>query len=392
MSAAINVLSCKVILKPATMAEDTSLEEHINTFLPSAIRIWSIRRAQGSFNPRGMCDQRQYEYTLPTHVFLGPKSGSHMFERLKKHRPAPATEPATATVTASEPAPAAETAPAKVEDDAASMPAEPAATTAAAPAPTPAAPAAAAAPAVTATLAAAAAAPIEVAAQTASDAFWALQAAESSFADDLTAKKAWRMPQDVLEAARRFVKAYEGSYNYHNFTVGKDFRDRSCQRTMRKLEVTEPFIVNGTEYVSIRFLGQSFMLHQIRKMVGLAILAIRTSTPPSLVAETFGPARIHVPKAPALGLLLLEPQYIEYNKKVEEGNVKVDMLKTDGKMTPEECENQTRETITGEGVQDKVDAFKQKEVYDRMWEIEQAEDTYALWLNYLDVYQGPDFE
>jgi len=127
-------------------------------------------------------------------------------------------------------------------------------------------------------------------------------------------------------------------------------------------------------------------------MVGLAILAIRTSTPSSLIPETFGPSRIHVPKAPALGLLLLEPQYIEYNKKVEEGNIKVDILTKEGKMSQEECENQTRETITGEGVQATVDAFKQKEVYDRMWEIEQSEDTYALWLNYLDVYQGPDFE
>jgi len=262
------------------MSEGTSLEEHINSFLPPAIRIWSIRRAQGSFNPRGMCDQRQYEYTLPTHVFLGPKPGSHMYERLKKHRPASAAalagseEEGKAEVEVKAvgevPAtgqPATEPAAVKIDEPVVTVPAEVAAAAVASDIPVTTPAAATTTPAVStpapATATATATAPIDLAAQTASDAFWAAQAAESTFSDDLEAKKAWRMPQGVLEAARRFVKAYEGSYNYYNFTVGKDFRDRSCQRTMRKLEVTEPFIVNGTEYVSIRFLGQSFMLHQI---------------------------------------------------------------------------------------------------------------------------------
>lgn len=70
-----------------------------------------------------------------------------------------------------------------------------------------------------------------------SDEFWAALSAGSTFEEDLKAKKAWRISSELLESAREFVTAYEGSHNYYNFTVGKDFRDRSNQRCLRKLEV-----------------------------------------------------------------------------------------------------------------------------------------------------------
>lgn len=72
----------------------------------------------------------------------------------------------------------------------------------------------------------------------ASAAFWAAQPEKSTFAMDAQAKKMWRISPELLESARKFVKAYEGSHNYYNYTVQKDFRDRSCQRVMRELKVT----------------------------------------------------------------------------------------------------------------------------------------------------------
>lgn len=220
-----------MILQPPSMVEGTTLEEHLNSFLPSTMRVWSVIRVQGAFDPRRLCDQRQYEYTLPTHVFLGPKPGSPMAETLEKLRAASRSS--------------------------SSVPPATSASTDASAAPTSVAPAIAA-----------------------TKAFWEAQDT-SKFGADVEAKKKWRMPQDLLEEARKFVHEYEGSHNYYNFTVQKDFRDRSCQRVMKKLEVrrllfscspavlilssqiSEPFVVNDVEYVSVRFLGQSFMLHQI---------------------------------------------------------------------------------------------------------------------------------
>lgn len=82
VSAAINVLNLKLILKPSSLSTDTSLEEHINTFLPTAIRVWAIIRVQGGFHARTMCDSRMYNYSLPTYCFLEPKEESLMGRKI----------------------------------------------------------------------------------------------------------------------------------------------------------------------------------------------------------------------------------------------------------------------------------------------------------------------
>ncbi|GAA5966399.1 hypothetical protein JCM8115_002860 [Rhodotorula mucilaginosa] len=327
--AAVNVLTLKLILNPPSKADETSIEDHINSFLPSGIRVWSILRVQGSFDPRRVCDQRQYEYTLPTHVFLGPKPGTPMYETLEKARAADSSFDATAW-------------------------------------------------------------PIIGASKD----FWSAQPEGSDFLADVQAKKTWRMPREVLEQIRTFVQAYEGSHNFYNFTVGKDFRDRSCQRVMRKLEITEPFIVNDTEYISVTFIGQSFMLHQIRKMVGLVMLAVRSASPPSLIPETFGPSRIHVPKAPGLGLLLISPHYTEYNKRITEANSKLDELLAAGRIDDKAYGEQKRDAIdfVSLGLKDRIDEFKQEQVYKRMWSVEQDDLVFSKWLNFLDTFVGNDFD
>ena len=76
------------------------------------------------------------------------------------------------------------------------------------------------------------------------------------------------MPVEHVDRLRAIFNKYAGSHNFHNFTIGKDFRDRSDQRFMKRLTISDPFLVNDTEWVSIKFHGQSFMLHQIRKMIG----------------------------------------------------------------------------------------------------------------------------
>lgn len=78
--------------------------------------------------------------------------------------------------------------------------------------------------------------------------------------------------------------------------------------------MSEPFYVDGMEWVRVLFHGQSFMLHQIRKMIGFAILAVKADVDASQVLPNlFGPTQVNIPKAPALGLLLDEPMFIAYN-------------------------------------------------------------------------------
>ena len=55
--------------------------------------------------------------------------------------------------------------------------------------------------------------------------------------EDMLRKKAWRVDKETLEKLREAAKKFEGTHNFYNFTVGRDFRDRSCQRFMKKIEV-----------------------------------------------------------------------------------------------------------------------------------------------------------
>ncbi len=73
--------------------------------------------------------------------------------------------------------------------------------------------------------------------QCASHPFWenADQAATSQ--DDLRRKREYRIAPEPLAALREAAKKFEGSHNFHNFTVGRDFRDRSCQRFLKSIEV-----------------------------------------------------------------------------------------------------------------------------------------------------------
>lgn len=151
--------------------------------------------------------------------------------------------------------------------------------------------------------------------------------------------------------------------NFHNYTVGKPFNERSVKRHMISLVVNEPVVVGEIEWISVQIHGQSFMLHQIvstvdpdctddkRKMMSMAMLACRTASPPSLLPETFGPKRIHIPKAPPLGLLLEAPQFGMYNNRIGE---------------QKKGDNVEREPIDWDLYKEDMQNFKLKFIYERL--------------------------
>lgn len=63
------------------------------------------------------------------------------------------------------------------------------------------------------------------------------------------------------------------------------------------------------------FLGQSFMLHQIRKMVGVIIAICRGVAKYDVIERSWNHDRLDLPIAPGLGLVLEEVHYDKYNEK-----------------------------------------------------------------------------
>ena len=67
--------------------------------------------------------------------------------------------------------------------------------------------------------------------------FWDGVDLASTAQEDLQRKKQWRVDAETLAALRLAAAQYLGTHNFHNFTVGREFSDRSNQRHMKKIEV-----------------------------------------------------------------------------------------------------------------------------------------------------------
>jgi len=92
--------------------------------------------------------------------------------------------------------------------------------------------------------------------------FWTNHESGTSV-EDLSQKRAWRVGAEQIAALRQLAAKYEGTHNFHNFTVGREVKDRSNMRYMKKIEVADPVVYGETEWISVLFHGQSFMLHQV---------------------------------------------------------------------------------------------------------------------------------
>ncbi|KAC9819657.1 hypothetical protein E3N88_45225 [Mikania micrantha] len=81
----------------------------------------------------------------------------------------------------------------------------------------------------------------------------------------------------------KILKQYEGTHNFHNFTTRTKATDPSASRCIISFHANTTVIVDGIEFVKCEVVGQSFMLHQIRKMVGVAVAIMRNCAPESLI-------------------------------------------------------------------------------------------------------------
>lgn len=136
----------------------------------------------------------------------------------------------------------------------------------------------------------------------------------------------WRSTPETIAQLNDVLKGFIGAHYFHNFTSGKLPMEPSSQRFIMEMEAGEPFEREGLEWTVIKVKGQSFMLHQIRKMIGLAIAIVRGHTDISTQELSWGMDRIDVPRAPGLGLMLQEIHYDRYNMKFGSDGVHEDLL------------------------------------------------------------------
>lgn len=142
----------------------------------------------------------------------------------------------------------------------------------------------------------------------------------------------FRIPPERVELLNKILKMYEGTRNYHNFTIKKEPWDPSAKRHMLSFASDSPFVPDNceVEFIRLRVTGQSFMMHQIRRMVGLAIAIMRGKMNIEFMDKAFSKEKYLIPQAPGLGLVLDNVHFTRYDKRYgDDGH--------HNKMTFEEC-------------------------------------------------------
>ncbi|XP_057751898.1 uncharacterized protein LOC130969958 [Arachis stenosperma] len=171
------------------------------------------------------------------------------------------------------------------------------------------------------------------------------------------------------ERFNRILKYYVGTHNFHNFTTRTKAEDPAARRFIISFEAKTTVVVEGMEFVKCEIVGQSFMLHQIRKMVGLAVAIMRNCAPESLINKALQKdVNINVPTAPEVGLYLDECFFASYNQKWKDSHEELSM-----KAYEKEAED-----------------FKMKYIYSHIASTEQKDGTVALWLHSLNHRNYPD--
>lgn len=189
----------------------------------------------------------------------------------------------------------------------------------------------------------------------------------------ISAKKAYRIQPARLARVQSILNHYVGTHNFHNYTVSKFPRDPSAKRVIISFTVNpKPILINNTEWLSLKVHGQSFMMHQIRKMVTMTALIVRCGCSEERMQESYGHEKMSIPKAPSLGLLLERPVFDTYNKNlVREGPNK-------------------RGEVGFERFEKEVEEFKQREIYERIFREEERDATFHSFFASLDGMRWGD--
>lgn len=180
---------------------------------------------------------------------------------------------------------------------------------------------------------------------------------------------AFRLESETLQRVNRLFALYKGTHNFHNFTSQKAANDPSARRYITEMSCGEPFICSNTEFAVITVRGQSFMLHQIRKMIGLVIAVIRGYAKEEVMERSWGQEKVDVPKAPGLGLVLDKVHFDRYNKR----------FGGDG----------LHERLEWDSEGEAVKAFKEAHIYPTIVETECQERSMLSWMASLPIH---DFE
>ncbi|TRY88577.1 hypothetical protein DNTS_034550 [Danionella cerebrum] len=173
----------------------------------------------------------------------------------------------------------------------------------------------------------------------------------------------FRLSSETLERVNRLFSLYKGTHNFHNFTSQKGAKDPSAKRYILQMSCGEPFLQQNSEFAVITVRGQSFMMHQIRKMIGLVIAVVKGYTDEGVMEKSWGEEKVDIPKVPGLGLMLEKVHFDQYNKRFGGDGI--------------------HEMLEWSKEEEAIAAFKEKHIYPSIVETELNEKSMVNWMTTL---------
>lgn len=388
--AATNAISANLIVEP----NDSDFIARVNEKLPAEIRVISVFRVMGSFHAKYSCTARCYHYLVPSYVFdaqfsqhIDTDKARERGEREQKRRQAKESRLLAAKATeehkVEEPAPKRRKRDDDSEDEIADDDDD----------------------------------------NDDNGTEWD-DRDNIDITDTLRASLfAYRLSPELRDRVTSLLSRFNGSHNYYNFTrhktmkdrelkqkwqpiiakheslitaaltttevgdyesqkahaaeqrktsipVNKDFNAARNNRYMKDVSIDSVVTVGGMEFVRVKILGQSFMLNQIRKMVGLVIGVARRLIDESVFERVFSEAGFHLPTAPALGLYLNRMYFNGYDKKCRESKA------------------EDRETVEAQVVANEamIDKFRHEFIYPAICDTEAQTLAAYRWLASLGLH------
>uniref|UniRef100_K3WAT4 tRNA pseudouridine synthase n=1 Tax=Globisporangium ultimum (strain ATCC 200006 / CBS 805.95 / DAOM BR144) TaxID=431595 RepID=K3WAT4_GLOUD len=185
--------------------------------------------------------------------------------------------------------------------------------------------------------------------------------------DDETLKQhqEFRMDDDTYELLNKVLGLYKGTHNFHNFTSKLEPTSPKCKRFIISFSADKPFVENNMEWIRLRVVGQSFLLHHIRKMIGATVDIVAGVADISTIEKATQLEKMDLPKAPSVGLYLAQAHFEVYNMKMQ------DSIQT------------SHPPLVLDDVKETVEKFKRDFIFDHIIKHEEATRTYAKWVRAL---------
>ncbi|KAI8998222.1 pseudouridine synthase [Gaertneriomyces semiglobifer] len=184
--------------------------------------------------------------------------------------------------------------------------------------------------------------------------------------EEFSLVRQFRISEDQLKAFNHILAIFNGTHNWHNYIAGAKYEDPRCYMRILNIESSLPEVQFGMEWIRVKIQAKAFARFQIRKMIAMAVMVVRTNTPRSVVANSFGVAKIEIPEAPGMGLILDEPVYETFNS---------------------DCQRRDDyATINFDKFLPEITSFRHHELHDAIYRSELQQMRFGAWLRSLDSY------